>query len=221
MAEQRCRHCEGSEKIFIAMSPMTPPRNLVVTKVHVTDKPYEVQLGAIRWIKTLVSTLVDTALATAVPVPAPLAPLVAPVDTAVDDPGDCSEDSLEETTTSTPKKDAPAGSVACADPSWDLSVEYQREEGGAPSLSLLGATNTTACSAALSTSAENSRASEQKRRKRPRTATQLGQDLYDVGAIVECFHAVRRIIGVFWPPCTAALNDICPLCIGHVRAPFR
>lgn len=38
------------------------PRNLVLTKAELTDKPYEVQLEVLRWIKRLVSSLVDSAV---------------------------------------------------------------------------------------------------------------------------------------------------------------
>lgn len=38
------------------------PANLSVTKVYLTDKPYEVQVAVLRWVKNLVGNLVDAAV---------------------------------------------------------------------------------------------------------------------------------------------------------------
>lgn len=170
------------------------PKNLILTKVELTDKPYEVQLDVLRWIKQLVSALVDTA----VPCDdqghqAPVA-LAASKQTATDSVSGAAEDGKTD------------HASVCFKENYAEVGAGSNVDGNADN------TNTTG-----SSSCHDERASVQggeggvaqqaqgdgdSRRKRARTLSQQAKHEHAVGSVVECFHAVRlhgrRYLGVVY-----------------------
>lgn len=148
------------------------PANLVLTKAHLTDKPYEAQVAVLRWVKQLVGNLVDSAVCHG-------------RDGTIG--ADCS-------------KEDSAMDMATLSEDQDLS-ECGKDESSARGLHDTRASHEQhVCTDHLSTGLETgtgtsqtalASSSEYKRRKRPRTSSLLGKNRVDVGTVVECYYTVR------------------------------
>lgn len=170
---------------------MHAPPQLTVTKVFLTDKPYEKQLGLLRWIRTLLTEVVDTAASQSED--DQHRHHQKQEELAVDDckEGDqegcalgapTSEDKREEedstggvTTKSESTEEVLEESHPCVQ---DVqAVEMASEPSDSRMISEALEENGTAVSASS--------------RKRPRNLTH-GRELFGVGSVVECFHPVSR-----------------------------
>lgn len=67
LARWLCPVCCSRDKLLCCCAaqlramPAKSPHNLITSTAYLTDKPYEVQLGVLRWIRTLIAGVVDKA----------------------------------------------------------------------------------------------------------------------------------------------------------------
>lgn len=146
------------------------PRNLILTKAYLTDKPYEVQIAVLRWVKHLVGSLVDAA-----------------VDQArreAEDHECCKEDSLFDMgTLGRCQREAESIMEFTADGSSGSNSCH--DQTCADFLCSVPSANGSSVTPVNSTC-------EQKRRKRPRTHPSGGDNRYAIGDVVECYYTVSR-----------------------------
>lgn len=152
------------------------PANLTHSTAYLTDKPYDVQLGVLRWIRGLLYEVIDNAasqLSTAAAA-AGSVPNVEPETQGDGDGGACGRSAAREVGGNAPQQDEGVdgsealnlkSTAALLDESVGAATTGSRGDGG-------------------TSSAGNGR-------KRPRTSTPLDRrDIFVSGSVVECFHPV-------------------------------
>lgn len=181
------------------MSPGRPA-NLTHSTAYLTDKPYDVQLGVLRWIRELLSEVVDDAASqlSTTTAAAPIepdqgtcgvnSPSVQGQDLALPDAEERQENGRvrEQQDAGISHRDSGAGGestleVSKAEPS---STE---EESRAGMRTTEGAGVATTAAAVDGAGGVGSASVG---RKRPRAQTQQRRDCFGLGDVVECFHAV-------------------------------
>lgn len=164
--------------------PMAPssPTNLTHSSAYLTDKPYDVQLGVLKWIRCLLSAVIDEATTTAAAAPAAI---------------ECKRDQH-------PHKGADDG---VSQEKELLSANFKKVEenegdrqeqedvaninGREDRPKILNSAEEAGCAAAAPPSTAG--AGTAVGRKRPRTATFHGRSSFGVGCVVECFHPVSDL----------------------------
>ncbi|CAN0119065.1 unnamed protein product [Ectocarpus sp. 6 AP-2014] len=149
------------------------PANLTHSTAYLTDKPYDVQLGVLRWIRGLLSEVVDNAVSELSTTAAGSIRNVEPETRGDhDDNGACGRSAAREVGGNTPQQDEGVdgsealnlnSTAALLDESVGAATAGSRGDGG-------------------SSSTGNGR-------KRPRASTPLDRrDIFVPGSVVECFH---------------------------------
>ncbi|CAB1121224.1 unnamed protein product [Ectocarpus sp. CCAP 1310/34] len=149
------------------------PVNLTHSSAYLTDKPYDVQLGVLRWIRGLLSEVVDNAVSQLSTTAAGSIHNVEP-ETQGDDDDDvaCGRSAAREVGGSIPQKDEGV----------DGSEALNLKSTAALLDECVGAATTGSRGDGGSSSTGNGR-------KRPRTSTPLDRrDVFVPGSVVECFH---------------------------------
>lgn len=187
--------------------------NLILTKADLTDKPYEVQLGVLRWMKQLVSGVVDTAVASgeteawsSCDKTAPSAAVLPYHDDALRGqtataeaphhdlvPGDCCKDDspADESSQAVAYHHTGDGcenaddKIASAE-SNQCDVELDSQHDDFQNDIADGEWKVEAPSKLLVVDGKG----DSKSRKRPRMKSPLERDKHVVGSVVECFHVV-------------------------------
>lgn len=165
--------------------PMGPssPMNLTHSSVYLTDKPYDVQLGVLKWIRGLLSEVIDKAATTATTAAAGAA--IEPERDQRPHKGTDDRVRQEEIIISPSGKEGEENKVHRHEEREDVADTSGREEG----TKILNSSPGCAAAAPASTAAGAAVG-----RKRPRAATLHGRPGFGVGSVVECFHPVSDVV---------------------------
>ncbi|CAN0093748.1 unnamed protein product [Scytosiphon promiscuus] len=152
------------------------PANLTHSTAYLTDKPYDVQLGVLRWVRGLISEVIDEAASKLSPAAASIEP----------DQGTCglSSGGVQEGDLVLPdaKKREGDGQEVRGE---DDAGAHHSSSSGAGEAGGRGGESTHGGSAGVG-------------RKRPRPPSQQGRKSFGLGDVVECFHADDGL----WYPAT-------------------
>ena len=176
----------------LAPEVMHAPPQLTVTKVFLTDNPYENQLGLLRWIRTLLSEVVDKAASQSEDDQdrhhQQQEQLAGSVREEVDEKEGCA---LGAPTPEEKREDHGASSaisISKSERTQEVLEESRRCVDDVQTDVAMPRAPTDSITKALEESGTAVSASS---RKRPRNVMH-GQDLFGVGSVVECYHQVSR-----------------------------
>lgn len=152
------------------------PRNLVLTSAYLSDKPYEVQLEVLRWMRILLHDVVDRAASTAFKRSEDQQeePVISRQEFKAENQLGKDKDSCQRS------RSILEGSAVESEPSQQASAQ---DSGGASS-------NTTEESDV--TTEDSCKSNRRKRPRKPSTSLE-GKPLV-VGSVVECFHPVSSVL---------------------------
>lgn len=193
------------------MGPSCPP-NLTHSTAYLTDKPYDVQLGVLRWIRGLLSEVIDEAVSQLSTSATPIEPEITRQQDNLDHDTGCVG---QETDSLPPDSETPVrnkhrkhtqddegssavegeGVDACGSGGHGESVRKFKT----PAAVTRATTDendgvTTATGTAAADTADGDGGSMGVGRKRPRTPMLHERNTFGVGSVVECFHPVSDVL---------------------------